>query len=212
MSTPSAAASTAWPSVVDIYSNGRLRPIFIVSTASNYGLARFSANCGFSVLLTITALISILLINPSGLAVALPFLLAWLFAPIVVRKLDRPQQPRQFDLDDRQQRFLRTTARRTWLFFRRFVEPDNHWLPPDNYQEEPSVALARRTSPTNMGMSLNAALAAHDFGWLDLQTLIAWLANSMERMGGLDHYRGHWLKLVRNREPATAESPLCFHG
>jgi len=156
-------------------------------------LGAFFRELWFSVLLTITALLSILLINPSGLAVALPFLLAWLFAPIVVRKLDRPQQPRQFDLDDRQQRFLRTTARRTWLFFRRFVEPDNHWLPPDNYQEEPSVALARRTSPTNMGMSLNAALAAHDFGWLDLQTLIAWLANSMERMGGLEHYRGHWL-------------------
>ena len=159
----------------------------------NLALGRFVRELWFSVALSITTFIAILLIHPPGLVVGLPFLLAWFFAPLLVRRIDKPQQGRRFNLDHQQQRFLRTTARRTWLFFRRFVEPDNHWLPPDNYQEEPSVALARRTSPTNMGMSLNAALAAHDFGWLDVQTLIAWLDNSMERMGELEHYRGHWL-------------------
>ena len=42
------------------------------------------------------------------------------------------------------------------------------WLPPDNYQEDRRAQpqLARRTSPTNIGMSLLSTLAAHDLGYL----------------------------------------------
>jgi cyclic beta-1,2-glucan synthetase len=69
------------------------------------------------------------------------------------------------DLSDRD--LLRRTGRRTWLFFERFVGSDTHWLPPDNYQEEPRVMLAERTSPTNIGLALNSALAANDMGWFD---------------------------------------------
>src|SRR5205085_2398620 len=63
---------------------------------------------------------------------------------------------------------LRRIARKTWEFFERFVTADDHGLPPDNYQEEPKGELARRTSPTNIGLSLAANLAAHDFGYVSL--------------------------------------------
>ncbi len=45
-----------------------------------------------------------------------------------------------------QLRFLRGVARRTWGFFDTYVGPDDHWLPPDNYQESPAPAwrTARR--------------------------------------------------------------------
>ncbi len=141
----------------------------------------------------IVAALLIGLINPLALPVAAPFLLAWLLAPLVVSWLDRPLGRKPEKLSAADQQFLRTTARRTWLFFERFVSPDNHWLPPDNFQEDPRVYLARRTSPTNIGMGLNAALAAHDFGWMDVQSLTAWLDNSMERMAELERHRGHWL-------------------
>jgi cyclic beta-1,2-glucan synthetase len=65
-----------------------------------------------------------------------------------------------------QLRFLRTVARKTWAFFETYVGPEDHWLPPDNYQEHPVPAVAHRTSPTNMGLSLLANLAAYDFGYL----------------------------------------------
>ena len=57
--------------------------------------------------------------------------------------------------------FLRAVARRTWRFFTDFVGPADNWLPPDNYQEYPTAAVAHRTSPTNMGMALLANLVAH---------------------------------------------------
>ena len=41
-------------------------------------------------------------------------------------------------------------------------------LPPDNFQEQPPVGVAHRTSPTNIGLALLANLAAHDFGYIDV--------------------------------------------
>ncbi|WP_376695495.1 GH36-type glycosyl hydrolase domain-containing protein [Wenzhouxiangella sp. EGI_FJ10305] len=131
-------------------------------------------------------------IQPGLLLLAGPVAVAWLAAPEIVRLAERQRRRKAFRPDPKAERMLRRIARRTWLFFDRFVGPDTHWLPPDNYQDDPKVVLAARTSPTNMGMALNAAVAAHDFGWIDPLTLTAWLHNSMEGMAQLERYRGHW--------------------
>jgi len=130
--------------------------------------------------------------QPALLIVAGPVAAAWLAAPAIVKRVERTRSRETERPDPEGERLLRRVARRTWLFFDHFVGPDTHWLPPDNYQEDPRVLLAARTSPTNMGMALNAAVAAHDFGWLDPHTLTAWLHNSMEGMAQLERYRGHW--------------------
>ncbi len=70
-------------------------------------------------------------------------------------------------------RFLHRMARKTWGFFDTFITAENHWLPPDNYQEAPIEVLARRTSPTNIGLSLLANLTAYDFGYINMQSVIA---------------------------------------
>ena len=67
---------------------------------------------------------------------------------------------------------MRTAARKTWGFFETFVGAEDHWLPPDNYQEHPVAVVAHRTSPTNMGLALLANLAAYDFGYLTAGALI----------------------------------------
>ncbi len=131
--------------------------------------------------------------NPSALPMCIPVLLAWFAAPGIAWQLDRAAAHRQPDPDADTRRYLRKAARRTWLFFEHMSVPDNHWLPPDNLQLDPRSVIARRTSPTNIGMGLNATLAAHDFGWIDIQELSARLHNTMDRMASLERYRGHWL-------------------
>ncbi|WP_376691162.1 GH36-type glycosyl hydrolase domain-containing protein [Wenzhouxiangella sp. EGI_FJ10409] len=143
-------------------------------------------------LLGALVLVGVGLSEPGLLLVAAPVASAWLMAPAIVRRVERPRRREIERLDPEAERLLRRVARRTWLFFDHFVGPDTHWLPPDNYQDDPRVVLAARTSPTNMGMALNAAVAAHDFGWIDPHTLTAWLRNSMEGMAQLERYRGHW--------------------
>src|SRR3546814_7099297 len=79
--------------------------------------------------------------------------------------------PPQRAISARQRRQLRLIARRTWLYFEQFVGPDDHWLAPDNYQEETRAVVAHRTSPTNLGMALLSTLAAQDLGYLDTSAL-----------------------------------------
>ena len=56
-----------------------------------------------------------------------------------------------------------------------------------------SPALARRTSPTNIGMSLLSTLAAHDLGYLSTETLVRRLDLTLTTLEGLERYQGHFL-------------------
>ena len=123
---------------------------------------------------------------------AAPLVLAWLLAPALVWWLSRPLSAPVPSLAPAQTRFLRLLARRTWCFFERFVTAQDHWLPPDNYQEHPVAVLARRTSPTNMGLALLANATAYDFGYLSADQLLARSADALHSMQGLERYAGHF--------------------
>ena len=76
---------------------------------------------------------------------------------------------------------------------------EDNWLPPDNVQENPDTVVAHRTSPTNMGLSLLANLAAHDFGYLSTERLIARTASAFATMQRMERYRGHFFNWYDTR-------------
>ncbi len=125
------------------------------------------------------------------LAIA-PILLLWLVSPLAGWWISRPLAPSVPGLSLPQQAFLRASARRTWRYFADFVGPTDNWLPPDNFQEYPAPLVASRTSPTNMGMSLLADLAAHDFGFIPAGELLSRAGNTLATMQALERYRGHF--------------------
>jgi len=84
---------------------------------------------------------------PASLIAVGLLLAAWFVSPAIMWYLGRPALRRSEGMDDRQQLFLRKTARRTWEYFARFVGPEHHWLPPDNFQQDPPIGEAPRTSP-----------------------------------------------------------------
>ncbi len=137
--------------------------------------------------------------HPVALPVAAPFLLLWALSPEIARRISRPIHRRREQLPAEDVAFLRAVARRTWLFFESFVGPDGHWLPPDNYQQDPGHNVAHRTSPTNIGMLLLSSLAAHDLGYLGLEQLGLRLRNTLRTVAGLEHYRGHLLNWTHTR-------------
>jgi len=130
--------------------------------------------------------------NAAALPAAGPILLLWVTAPLLAWWVSRPLAPRQAALSAEQSFFLRTVARRTWGFFDRFVAAEDHWLPPDNFQEYRAASVAHRTSPTNMGLALLATLSAHDFAYVTTAGLIDRTARALGTMKGLERYRGHF--------------------
>jgi cellobiose phosphorylase len=129
---------------------------------------------------------------PAVLMVAGPILVLWFASPIVAWWISRPLERRKVALTTAQTRFLGTVARRTWAYFDTFVGPDDHWLPPDNYQEYRVAAVAHRTSPTNIGLALLANLSAYDFGYIPAGQLVLRTANTLRTMEGLERHRGHF--------------------
>ena len=121
----------------------------------------------------------------------LPLATLWLFAPVAAWLLSRPARHAVHDLDDGQLRVLSRLSRATWRFFEQFVGPEDQWLPPDNYQEFPVSVVAHRTSPTNIGLSLLANLAAYDFGFIPIAKLLERSEKTLATMARMERHRGH---------------------
>ncbi len=138
--------------------------------------------------------IAITAFNPATLPAAVPFLLLWVAAPVVAYWLSIPVGARVRPLTDTERLGLRRTARATWRFFETFATAEDGWLPPDNYQEHGEAPrLARRTSPTNIGMGLLSTFAAHDLGYLSTDSLVFRLDGMLTTLEGLERYQGHFL-------------------
>ncbi|HYO15258.1 MAG TPA: glucoamylase family protein, partial [Thermoanaerobaculia bacterium] len=139
--------------------------------------------------------------RPSTWLWAGPLLLLWLLAPALARWISLPPAPAAaVPLPTGEAQALRLLARRTWSFFETFVGPEDHALPPDNFQEEPRPVVAHRTSPTNLGLYLLSVVAARDFGWLGTVDCMERLEATLRTMGGLDRFRGHFYNWYETRE------------
>jgi cyclic beta-1,2-glucan synthetase len=154
-------------------------------------------------LLALAVGVLVALVNPRALPVAVPFLLIWFFSPQIALWISRPATRKAESLTAEQQRELRRLARGTWLYFEYFIGPEDHWLPPDHFQEAPRGLVAHRTSPTNIGLMLVSTLAAYDFGYVGMWELALRLQNSLQSLASLEMYAGHFLNWydTRTREP-----------
>ncbi len=144
--------------------------------------------------------------RPDLLNFVWPLLVSWSLAPAVAWWISLPLSTPKAELSEDQTIFLRKLSRKTWRFFETFVGPESHWLPPDNYQEEPRSVVANGTSPTNMGLSLLANLAAYDFGYISAGKLIERNTCALRSMKGLERFRGHFynwydIKLLEPMQP-----------
>jgi cellobiose phosphorylase len=142
--------------------------------------------------LATAGVIYLTLSRPAALGVAGPILGLWFASPAIEWWISRPLARRETRLTADQTLFLRKLSRKTWAFFEIFVGPEDHWLPPDNYQEHPAPAVGHRTSPTNMGLALLANLSAYDFGYIPAGQLIERTANAFHTMEALERHRGHF--------------------
>ncbi len=146
-------------------------------------------------------------LRPSGVApTAVLFFVLWASSPFVAWDLSRQvvRSPRE-PLSAAGEAHLRSLARRTWRFFEAFAGPDDHHLPPDNFQEDPHPVLAHRTSPTNIGLSLLATIAAHDFGWIGATETSERLERLVSASSSLERFRGHLLNWYDTRTLAPLE-------
>lgn len=152
-----------------------------------------------AVLVALVIGVLILRFRPESLPVALPLLLGWVLSPEIALAISKPLRHAPAPITRTQRLALRSLARRTWLFFEDFVGPEDHWLPPDHYQETPLGKIAPYTSPTNIGLLMLSTLAAYDLGYIGTIGLVSRLRATFESLEQLERFRGHFLNWYDTR-------------
>lgn len=122
----------------------------------------------------------------------LPVVVLWATSPLIAYNISKTIKIKEKEIEKGSNNFLRMLARRIWAYYEDFVNKENNYLAPDNYQENPYRGEAHRTSPTNMGMALISDLIAYHMSYITLGTLIDRLENTLSSMEKLDKYRGHF--------------------
>ena len=157
------------------------------------GLVQFVGSMWPAVVLSGVLAVVVGWLNPAAAIAAAPWLAAWAFSPVIAWWVSRPLREAEPRLSDIERAELRRTARKTWRFFETFVTEGDHWLPPDNFQEDPKGVVAHRTSPTNIGLLLLSNLSAHDLGYITLTNLTSSTGRTFDTLDRLERYRGHFL-------------------
>jgi cyclic beta-1,2-glucan synthetase len=171
-----------------------------------HDLRRFWLQMAGSIGFAVTAAVLIHFAEHQARLIASPFLVLWMFSPAVARWASLPPPlAGHLSVSAGDTQALRLIARRTWRFFEKFIGPDDHMLPPDNFQEDPNPVVAHRTSPTNIGLYLLSVVSAYDFGWMGLLETIERLEATLGTMNRLERFRGHFFNWYDTRAPRPLE-------
>jgi cyclic beta-1,2-glucan synthetase len=137
--------------------------------------------------------------DSNALLFSAPLLLGWVISPYIAARISKPDVQPEIKLTLAQEKKLHLLARSTWLYFEHFVSPEDRWLPPDHFQENPRGLVQHQTSPTNIGLMLLATLAAHDMGYMGASELSLRLRDTFDGMDSLERMRGHFLNWYDTR-------------
>ena len=171
---------------------------WVTAAQAGYGvdlrLRAFFLHLRWGLILAAAAGTLFLVAKPEAWPVAAPLVLIWLLSPVVAWRISVPPNVAESQvISYAETRSLRLIARRSWRFFETFADDQENFLPPDNFQEDPTPVRAHRTSPTNMGLYLLSTTVANDFGWIGTLDTVTRLEQTMETMSGLRRHRGHFL-------------------
>ena len=146
------------------------------------------------------------LIIGSGLVIGKASGLMWLLSPAAAAALALGAKKDE-QLARTEREYLEKAAASAYKYFQSFHHAENHFLPPDNFQEQPPVGLARRSSPTNMGLAMVSSVAAFDMGLISREKLEKTIGESLEGLESLPKAQGHFynwydIETLRPLKPA----------
>ena len=114
----------------------------------------------------------------------------WALSPLLVLFISRPVRKKD-GLHPADRLLLARCAGDIWRYFEEFLTREDNYLPPDNFQEQPAVGIAHRTSPTNIGLALLSALAALDLGVAARKDVLGAIRSILDTVQKLPKWNGH---------------------
>ncbi len=146
---------------------------------------------GLAAVLLVLLLVAV--VAPERSPYLLPFLVLWTAAPAMARWLSGSAESADQKLTSNDRDYLREVAWKTWKFFDDLMNEENNFLIPDNIQVAPDRIVAKRTSPTNIGVSILSVISAYDLGFEPLPGVVERLEKTFNTLGKLQRFHGHFL-------------------
>ena len=117
----------------------------------------------------------------------------WLLAPYVMWYISKPKEEKKTKekLNKDELDYIENIAEKTWRYFSEFMNKQDNYLPPDNFQESRREKVVHRTSSTNIGLGIMTIISAYDLGFITLEKAISSLENSIDTISKLDKWNGH---------------------
>jgi cyclic beta-1,2-glucan synthetase len=145
-----------------------------------------------SVAPAVSILIGLVLVwlYPHSFFIASPILLLWALGPRLSLWLNRPPREELVPISAKDELFLRDILLRTWRYFSHFCNETNHWLLPDNVEED-NWQVAQRVSPTNLGLLFNSRDVALEAGHLTLVEYIDLTLHTLHSLDRMEKCHGH---------------------
>lgn len=169
-------------------------------------LKSFIGEMLWALLFTGASYLAVLYLHPTQAILASPLFGLWLISPLIARNVSTPKEFGHFELSETDRSLLERYAHNTWRYFHDYLRAEDHFLIPDNLQEVPSPVVARRTSPTNISLSMLSSVSAADFGFQSVPKTL-WVVNQVfTSLSKLERYNGHFLNWY-NTETAEALYP-----
>ncbi len=141
------------------------------------------------------------LVRPHALPAAAPVLCLWIGSRACSAWLNRAPRTMKCTLEATDSEWLRLQAENIWRYFHDWSSPGTNWLIPDSVNEDGKIDF--RLSPTNLGLLLNARIAAVKFGLMKPGEFVFQTRQTLDRMVSLRKYRGHLLNWydIQSLEP-----------
>ena len=153
-----------------------------------------------SVVPAVSILIGLVLawLYPHAFLIASPILLLWALGPRLSLWLNRPPHEELVPISAKDELFLRDILLRTWRYFTHFCNETNHWLIPDNVEED-NWQVAQRVSPTNLGLLFNSRDVALEAGHLTLVEYLDLTLRTLHSLDRMEKCHGHiknWYNII----------------
>lgn len=117
----------------------------------------------------------------------------WILTPFLMWYISKPNKEKKQaeKLNKDEIDYIKDVAEKTWSYFEEYMNKENSFLPPDNFQQSRREKIVHRTSSTNIGLGLMTIISAYDFKFITLEKAVSFLENVMETIVKLDKWNGH---------------------
>ena len=137
----------------------------------------------------ILLIFSLLSFNVFMLVVSILWMAAPFICCIISKKIEKPNLYQTLNYEERQE--VLKIAQKTWNYFDDYLNVENNFLPPDNYQGSRTNKVVDRTSSTNIGLGLISVISAYDLKFIELEKALFLIQKMLETICKLPKWNGH---------------------